>query len=128
MIDAVISTEDKTFLDNQGVDFRGLVRSVYNYLTNKTDKIQGTSTISQQLIKITFLDNARSYSRKLKEAYLSYRLNAEYSKEKILELYLNKISFGNNASGIEEAAKTYFAKSAKDLGPMGSTILASLPK
>lgn len=128
MIDAVIATEDKTFLENQGVDFRGLVRSVYNYVTNKTDKIQGTSTISQQLIKITFLDSTRSYTRKLKEAYLSYRLNSEYSKEKILELYLNKISFGNNASGIEEAAKTYFAKSAKDLGPLGSTILASLPK
>jgi penicillin-binding protein 1A len=80
------------------------------------------------LIKITFLDNTRSYSRKLKEAYLSYRLNSEYSKEKILELYLNKISFGSNASGVEEASKTFFAKSAKDVGPLGATILASLPK
>jgi membrane peptidoglycan carboxypeptidase len=55
-------------------------------------------------------------------------LNSEYSKEKILELYLNKISFGSNASGVEEASKTFFAKSAKDVGPLGATILASLPK
>ncbi len=126
--DAVTSTEDKTFFENQGIDLRGLIRSVFNYASGKTDKIQGTSTISQQLIKITFLSSERSFERKIKEGYLSYRLNSEYSKEKILELYLNKISFGNNAAGIEEAAKTYFGKSAKDVGPLGSTILASLPK
>jgi membrane peptidoglycan carboxypeptidase len=72
--------------------------------------------------------NERSYIRKIKEVYLSYQLNQSYSKEKILELYLNKISYGNNAYGIEEAAKTYFGKSAKDLGVLGSAILASIPK
>lgn len=126
--DAVVSTEDKTFFENQGVDLRGLVRSVANYVTGKTDRIQGTSTISQQLIKVSFLSNERSLPRKIKEGYLSFRLNSEYSKEKILELYLNRISFGNNASGIEEAAKTYFGKSANEVGVLGATILASLPK
>lgn len=113
--DAVVSTEDKTFFENQGVDVRGLVRSVVNYVTGKTERIQGTSTISQQLIKVTFLTNERSLERKIKEGYLSFRLNSEYSKEKILELYLNRISFGNNASGIEEAAKTYFGKPANEV-------------
>ncbi len=128
VIDALISTEDKTFFENQGIDFRSLVRSVSNYVFGKTDTIKGTSTISQQLIKNTFLNNERSFARKIKEAYLSYRLNSEYSKEKILELYLNKISYGHNASGVEEASKIFFGKSAKDVGILGSTILASLPK
>ncbi|MDQ1343710.1 MAG: hypothetical protein QG650_430, partial [Patescibacteria group bacterium] len=128
MKNAIIAAEDKTFFENPGIDFRGLVRSGVNYLFGKTDKIQGTSTISQQLIKNTFLSNERSIERKMKEIYLSYRLNSKYSKEKILELYLNKISFGNNAYGVEEASKTYFGKSAKDVGILGSTILASLPK
>jgi membrane peptidoglycan carboxypeptidase len=105
---AIISAEDKTFFENSGFDLRGLIRSGVNYITGRTDKVQGTSTISQQLIKNTFLTNERSLSRKIKEVWLSYRLNSKYSKDKILELYLNKISFGNNAYGIEEAAKTYF--------------------
>lgn len=128
MKNAIIAAEDKTFFENPGIDLKGLVRSGVNYAFGKTDKIQGTSTISQQLIKNTFLSNERSMERKVKEIYLSYRLNSKYSKEKILELYLNKISFGNNAYGVEEAAKTYFGKSAKDVGVLGSTILASLPK
>lgn len=128
MKDAIIAAEDKTFFENPGIDLRGLVRSGVNFAFGKTDKIQGTSTISQQLIKNTFLSNERSIERKFKEIYLSYRLNSKYSKEKILELYLNKISFGNNAYGVEEASKTYFGKSAKDVGVLGSTILASLPK
>lgn len=128
MRDAIISTEDKTFFENPGIDFKGLIRAGLNYVIGKTDKIQGTSTISQQLIKNIFFTSERSTNRKIKEIYLSYQLNNKYSKEKILELYLNKISFGNNAYGIEEASKTYFNKSSKDLGVLGSSILASLPK
>lgn len=128
IVNAIVSTEDKTFFENQGIDFRGLIRSGFNYVTGKTDRLQATSTISQQLIKNAFLSNERSLERKIKEGYLSYRMNDTYSKEKILELYLNRISFGNNASGIEEAAKTYFGKSAKEVGMLGSTILASIPK
>lgn len=128
MRNAIISAEDKTFFENPGVDFKGLVRAGLNYVTGKTEKIQGTSTISQQLIKNVFFTSERSTERKAKEIYLSYELNNTYSKEKILELYLNKISFGNNAYGVEEASKTYFNKSSKELGVLGSSILASLPK
>ncbi len=126
--EAIVAAEDKTFFENPGVDLKGLIRSGLNFAFGKTERIQGTSTISQQLIKNTFLSNERSLERKMKEVYLSYRLNSKYSKEKILELYLNKISFGNNAYGVEEAAKTYFGKSAKDVGVLGATILASIPK
>lgn len=128
MRDAIISAEDKTFFENPGIDFKGLIRAGFNYITGKTDKVQGTSTISQQLIKNVFFSSERSTNRKAKEIYLSYELNNKYSKEKILELYLNKISFGNNAYGIEEASKTYFNKPSKDVGILGSSILASLPK
>ncbi|MDD5198040.1 MAG: transglycosylase domain-containing protein [Candidatus Gracilibacteria bacterium] len=128
MRNAIISAEDKTFFENPGIDFKGLLRAGFNYIIGKTDKVQGTSTISQQLIKNVFFTSERSTNRKVKEIYLSYALNNKYSKEKILELYLNKISFGNNAYGIEEAAKTYFNKSSKDVGVLGSSILASLPK
>lgn len=115
MRDAIISAEDKTFFENPGIDMKGLLRAGFNYIVGKTDKIQGTSTISQQLIKNVFFTSERSTNRKAKEIYLSYELNNKYSKEKILELYLNKISFGNNAYGVEEASKTYFNKSIKDV-------------
>ena len=74
------------------------------------------------------LTSEKKLSRKIREAWLSYNLNQNYSKDQILELYLNKISFGHNAFGIEEASKTYFGKSAKDVAVFGAFILASLPK
>ncbi|GAB0174437.1 MAG: hypothetical protein HHAS10_03160 [Candidatus Altimarinota bacterium] len=126
--DAIISTEDKTFFENPGIDLKGLARAGINYVTGKTDRIKGTSTLSQQLISYTLLSKERSIKRKIKEAYLSYQLNKNYSKEKILEMYLNTISFGHNANGVEEASRTYFGKGASEVGPLGATILASLPK
>ena len=92
------------------------------------ETVKGTSTISQQLIKNTLLTNERSIKRKVQEMYLSYQLNNTYSKEKILEMYFNAFSFGYNANGIEEASRTYFGKSAKEVGPLGAPILASLPQ
>jgi membrane peptidoglycan carboxypeptidase len=80
-----------------------------------TARIQGTSTISQQLIRNTLLTNERSVTRKVKEVYLSYKLNNTYTKEEILEMYLNAFSFGYNANGIEQASRTFFGKSAKDV-------------
>jgi penicillin-binding protein 1A len=126
--DALISTEDKTFFENPGIDFKGLVRAGMNYALGKTDRIKGTSTLSQQLISYTLLSKERSIKRKIKEAYLSYELNNNYPKEKILEMYLNTISFWHNANGVEEASKTFFGKSSKDVGPLWASILASLPK
>ncbi len=125
---AIVSTEDKTFFENPGIDIKWLIRAGINYISGKTDRIKGTSTLSQQLISYTLLSKERSVKRKVQEAYLSYALNNNYSKEKILEMYLNAISFGYNADGIEEASKTYFWKSAKDVWPLGASILASLPK
>jgi membrane peptidoglycan carboxypeptidase len=115
---AIVSTEDKTFFENPGIDIKGLFRAGYNYISGKTARIQGTSTLSQQLISYTLLSKERSIKRKVQEAYLSYMLNKSYSKEKILEMYLNTISYGYNANGVEEAAKTFFGKSAKDVGPL----------
>lgn len=126
--DAIISTEDRTFFENPGVDLMGLIRAGAKYIMGSNDSIKGTSTISQQLIRNTILTNERSIKRKIQEMYLSYRLNSAYSKEKILEMYFNAFSFGYNANGVEEASRTYFGKSAKDVGPLGATILASLPK
>lgn len=116
--DAIVATEDKTFFTNPGIDIIGIGRAGTNYLLGRTQKISGTSTISQQLIKNTILTNEYSLKRKIQEAYLSYKLNNQYSKEKILEMYLNAFSFGYNANGIEEASKTYFGKSAIEVGPL----------
>lgn len=126
--DAIIAIEDKTFYENPGIDLYGLARVVVSRVFGLTDRITGASTISQQLIKNMLLSNERSLTRKIKEAWLAYELNQSYSKDKILELYLNKISFGHNAYGIEEASKTFFGKSAKDVGVFGASVLASLPK
>ncbi len=128
MIDAIVSAEDKTFFENRGVDFRGLARSGLDYLTGKTERISGTSTISQQLIRNVFLTNERSVERKLKEMYLSFLMTSTYSKEQVLEMYLNKISFGSNAYGVEQAARTFFAATAGELDVLQSAILASIPK
>jgi penicillin-binding protein 1A len=124
---AIISAEDRTFFENPGIDFRWLLRVTATYITGNYGRVWGASTISQQLIKNTLLTNERSIKRKVQEGYLSYRLNNNYTKEKILEMYLNAISFGYNANGIEQASRTFFWKSAKDVGPLWATILASLP-
>ena len=128
MVHAIVSAEDKTFFTNPGIDFLGLVRAVGKFVLGQDSQVRGTSTISQQLMKQWYLSNDRSLDRKVKEAYLSWRLNQAYSKEKILELYLNKISFGSNAFGVEQASRTFFGKEAKDVGVLGASILASLPK
>ena len=128
IIDALVSAEDQGFFENPGIDFLGLARAGFYYITGKRSQVQGTSTLSQQLIKNTLLTNERSIKRKIQEAYLAYQLNQTYSKEKILEMYLNLIEFGHGANGVEQASLTFFGKSAKDVGPLGATILASLPK
>lgn len=128
MRNAIISWEDKTFFENPWIDFKWLVRALFNYVSWKSDKIEWTSTISQQLIKTVFLTNERKLERKVKEWFLSYEMTKNYSKEKILELYLNQISFWSNAFGIEQASRTFFGKTAANLNIIESSILASIPK
>lgn len=127
ILDATVSTEDGSFFENPGIDIFGLTRVAATYVTGgRFGRVGGASTISQQLIKNTLLTNEVSIKRKVQEAFLSYRMNTQYSKEKILEMYLNAISFGYNANGVEQASRTFFGKSAKDVWPLGATILASV--
>lgn len=128
MINAIVAWEDKRYWENSWVDLIWILRAVIYRVIWKTDKVEWTSTITQQLIRNTLISSEREIERKIKEIYLSYKLSAWVSKEKIIELYLNKISYWHNAYGIEQAAKTFFWKSAKDLWVMESSILASLPK
>lgn len=128
MIHAIIAWEDKTFFQNSWIDPIGLIRAVLYRVIGITDEVKGTSTISQQLIKNAFLTNERSFERKIKEMYLSLAMNQNYSKEKILELYLNKISFWSNAFWVEQASRTFFGKSIKDVSVLEASILASIPK
>lgn len=135
MVNAIVAWEDKRYWENPWVDIIWLTRAWIYGLLWKNEWFWGTSTLTQQLIRNTIIENRSStestsdkIERKVKEIYLSYKLTNWVSKEKILELYLNKISFGNNAFGIEEASKTYFSKQAKDLNILESSILASIPK
>jgi membrane peptidoglycan carboxypeptidase len=122
--DAVVAAENRTFWSDSGVDYRGIVRAMFNNASGNAT--QGASTITQQYIKIFYLTSERSYTRKLKEAILSLKLSREQSKQQILEGYLNTIYFGRGAYGIQAAAKAYFLKDAADLDLKESAALASI--
>lgn len=114
VLKAFVDTEDKRFYRHNGYDFKRIVKASLVNFTTKS-KSQGASTISQQLVKNTLLTNEKTYSRKIKEVVLAMKMEKKFSKQEILEMYLNTIYFGSNAYGIENASKTYFNKSAKDL-------------
>jgi membrane peptidoglycan carboxypeptidase len=123
---ATIAIEDDQFYSHFGFDVPALVK-VFLHEVFGIGPQRGGSTITQQLAKQVFLSGERSYTRKFKELLLSIKLEWHYSKDEILELYLNKIPYGNNAFGIEAAARTYFGKSARDVTIAEATILASIP-
>ena len=127
LINATVAIEDKEFYSHKGVSLSSIARAAYeNY---KADRItQGGSTITQQLVKLTLLTSEKSYERKIKEAVLATMLERQYSKEQILEMYLNRVPYGRNTYGIEAASLAYFAKHAKDLTLPEAAYLASLPK
>lgn len=126
MINATISIEDKKFYSHKGFDFPRILKALYTNLINgKT--LQGASTISQQYAKNLFLDFDKTWDRKIDEAWLTIRLEAYYSKDEILEGYLNTINYGG-IFGIENAAHYYFNKSASELSLAEATILAGIPK
>jgi len=104
---AVIAAEDRTFYTNRGIDIKGIIRAARSNATSGSIQAGG-STITQQYVKILYLNQERSYSRKLKEAILSIKIHNQQSKKQILEGYLNTIYFGNGAYGVEVAAQTYF--------------------
>ena len=131
MINATIAIEDKDFYHHSGVDFMGIIRATVANFTRSGSQ-QGASTITQQLVRNLWPDiispYEKSLNRKVKEALVSHYIEEQYDKDKILELYLNKVSFVSNTYGVEQAAQGIFGVSAKDLTVAQSAILASLYK
>ena len=127
VIDATISTEDKNFYKHFGFDFLRIIKALStNIISGKT--IQGASTISQQYVKNLFLDFDKTWERKWNELWLTLNIETHYSKDEILEGYLNTINYGHGMYGIENAANYYFNKSAKELTLAEATILVAIPK
>jgi penicillin-binding protein 1A len=125
--DAVIATEDKRFYYHWGVDPIGIARAtVQNYRRGRL--VEGGSTITQQLTKVLFLTPDKSLERKLKEAVLALELERRYTKDRILEMYLNQVYFGHGAYGVEAAARTYFGKSVSELSVREAALIAGLPR
>ncbi len=125
--DAVVAVEDARFFQHGAVDLQGMARAALRNLT--AGRIaEGGSTITQQLAKTLFLTNERTLARKMKEVQLARELERRYSKEKILEMYLNAVYFGHGAYGVEAAARTFFSKGVADLTLSEAALLAGLPK
>ena len=130
VINSFISAEDKNFFNHPGIDPKGIVRAVLNNFKNivNNKRLEGASTITQQVAKNFLLTNEVSIKRKIKEAILAFRIEKAYTKEKILELYLNQIYLGEGTYGIAAASLEYFDKSIKELSYSESALLAALPK
>src|ERR1700741_3428162 len=130
VINAFLAAEDKNFYEHGGIDYTGMARAGVLYLQNfgSNRRPQGASTITQQVAKNFLLTNEVSFSRKIKEALLAMRIEKTYSKDKILELYLNEIYLGLGAYGIAAASLVYFDKSVNELTIAEAAYLAALPK
>jgi len=125
LVKAVLAAEDDNFYNHHGVDFAGIARAILVDLKLKKPA-QGASTISQQLIRSTFLSLEKSAKRKIRELVLTLELERRYSKDQILEWYLNQIPFGPNIYGIGEASRTFFGKSIQDISLPEAAVIASL--
>ena len=124
---ALIVTEDRSFYQHSGIDMKGILRAIYRDI--KAGKfVEGASTLTQQLSKTLFLQPRKTLLRKAKEAFLSFQIERRYTKDEILELYLNQVYFGSGAYGVESAARIYFGKSVSDLDLSECALLAGLPK
>ncbi|QZY30983.1 penicillin-binding protein [Nocardioides coralli] len=122
--DAVVAAENRSFWTDRGIDPKGIIRAAFS--NARGNSTQGASTITQQYVKILYLTQERSLTRKIKEAVISLKLQRDVSKEEILEGYLNTIYFGRGAYGVQAASKVYFDKQAKDLNLRESAVLASV--
>jgi len=130
VINAFLAAEDKNFYEHGGLDFFGIARAAVNYAQNfgSSRRPQGASTITQQVAKNFLLSNEVSFTRKIKEALLALKIERTYSKDKILELYLNEIYLGLGAYGIASASLTYFDKGVNEITVPEAAYLAALPK
>lgn len=124
---AFIAVEDNRFYDHIGIDPRGIVRAIWANIRGRT-LTEGGSTITQQLAKNAYLTQDRTLKRKVQEVFLALQLERQYTKQEILELYMNQIYFGQGAYGVQAAARTYFGKDAKDLTLNECAMLAGIPK
>ena len=130
VINSFLSAEDKNFFSHPGVDAKGVLRALINNISNiiSSKRLEGASTITQQVAKNFLLTNEVSINRKVKEAILAFRIERALSKQRILELYLNQIYLGSGAYGVAAASLEYFDKSIKDLNYAEAALLAALPK
>ncbi len=130
VINAFLSAEDKNFFTHPGIDAKGILRATIKNIKNisQNKRLEGASTITQQVAKNFLLTNEVSMKRKIKEAILAFRIERAYSKERILELYLNQIYLGQGTYGIAAASLEYFNKSVKELTYSEAALLAALPK
>ena len=127
LIQAVLDTEDQRFYEHRGVDFVGLCRAGRAFLASGR-KSQGASTITMQVARAFFLNNKKTFGRKINEILLAFKIDDTFSKEEILELYLNRIYFGNRAYGVAAAAQVYYGKTLNDLNLAQIAMIAGLPQ
>ena len=130
VINSFLSAEDKNFFSHPGVDAKGILRAIFKNIKNisQNKRLEGASTITQQVAKNFLLTNEVSIKRKVKEAILAFRIERAYTKQRILELYLNQIYLGQGTYGIAAASLEYFDKSIKELSYPEAALLAALPK
>jgi len=130
VINSFLSAEDKNFYSHPGVDAKGVLRAVINNISNiaSSRRLEGASTITQQVAKNFLLTNEVSFNRKIKEAILAFRIERALSKERILELYLNQIYLGGGAYGVASASLEYFDKPISELNYVEAALLSALPK
>ena len=130
VINSFLSAEDKNFFVHPGVDAKGITRAVLNNIENivQGKRLEGASTITQQVAKNFLLTSEVSLRRKIKEAILAFRIEKSYSKNRILELYLNEIYLGQGTYGVASASLEYFNKSVRELNYNEAALLAALPK
>ncbi|MEK7113107.1 MAG: transglycosylase domain-containing protein, partial [Patescibacteria group bacterium] len=123
--ESTIAIEDKDFYKHYGFSYTGIARAAYNIAIKR--KLQGGSTLTQQLVKNVLLSPERTIRRKLREFFLTMVVEGVYSKNQILEMYLNQIPYGSTAYGIESASELYFGKAAKEMTLAQAALLAGLP-
>jgi penicillin-binding protein 1A len=124
---AIVAVEDKRFYEHRGIDVRGMARAIWADVSHK-GAVQGGSTITQQLVKNTYLTSEKTIARKLTEAALAWQLEQRWSKDRILTAYLNTVYFGNGAYGVEQASRIYFHHGAATLKPAEAALLAGIPE
>src|SRR4249919_3198427 len=126
MRQAIVATEDQRFFDHDGIDVRGIARALWADVRSQAI-VEGGSTITQQFVKNAYIRNEQTLARKVREAALAWQLEQRWSKDRILTAYLNTIYFGNGAYGVQQAARAYFKRSAKELTLPEAALLAGIP-